>query len=69
VKMEPLDEDQLDFAFVTEVLSGWKPYEESDVELWKRMETMRPSATASSWEAFCEKHWSRFEHFFEVKST
>ena len=87
VKTEPLDEDQLDFAFVTEVLSGWKPNEESDAALWKRMETMvcslvfslglrapnprfqRPSATASSWEAFCEKHWSRFEHFFEVKPT
>jgi hypothetical protein len=40
VKTEPLDEDQLDFAFATQVLSGWKPHEESDAELWKRMETI-----------------------------
>lgn len=40
VKTEPLDEDQLDFVFVTEVLSGWKPHEETDAALWKRMETM-----------------------------
>lgn len=40
VKTEPLGEDQLDFAFATEVLSGWKPDEESDAALWKRMETM-----------------------------
>lgn len=69
VKTEPLGEDQLDFAFATEVLSGWKPNEESDAALWKRMETMRSSASSSSWEVFCEKHWSRFEHFFTNKST
>jgi hypothetical protein len=45
VKMEPLDEDQFDFAFATEVLSGWMPNEESDVALWKRMETMVRSLT------------------------
>lgn len=48
MKMEPLDEDQLDFAFATEVLSGWKPNEESDVALWKRMETMVRSPTFGS---------------------
>jgi hypothetical protein len=88
LKTEPLDEDQLDFAFATDVLSGWKPNEESDAALWKRMEIMvhllalftsvfagtnahsqRPSATASSWEAFCEKHWSRFEHFFSSQTA
>lgn len=67
VKTEPLEDDQLDFAFATEVLSTWKPNEECDAELWKRMETMRPSVTAPSWGAFCEKHWSRFEHFFADK--
>ena len=40
VKTEPLDGDQLDFAFATELLSGWRPNEESDAELWKRMETI-----------------------------
>ena len=87
VKMEPLDEDELDVAFATEVLSGWNPNEESDAALWKRMETtvcsltfslgpraanarsQRPCATAPSWEVYCEKHWSRFELFFETKST
>ena len=39
VKTEPLDEDNLDFAFATGVLSGWNPNEESDAALWKRMET------------------------------
>lgn len=39
VKMEPLEDDQLDFAFATEVLSGWNANEESDAELWKRMES------------------------------
>lgn len=64
VKTEPMDEDDLDFAFATEVLSAWKPNEENDAALWKRMDNMRPSATAPSWEAFCTKHWSRFDHFF-----
>jgi hypothetical protein len=40
LKTEPLDEDQLDFAFATDVLSSWKPNEENDAALWKRMETM-----------------------------
>ena len=40
VKTEPLDDDQLDFAFATDVLSGWNANEESDAELWKRMEIM-----------------------------
>jgi hypothetical protein len=47
VKTEPLDEDHLDFAFATEVLSGWKPNEESDAALWKRMETMACSLVFS----------------------
>jgi len=64
-----LEDDQLDFAFATEVLSGWNANEESDAALWKRMESIRPSTTALSWEAFCEKHWSRFEHFFASKSA
>ena len=40
IKTEPLDDDQLDFAFATNVLSGWNANEESDVALWKRMESM-----------------------------
>jgi len=64
-----LEDDQLDFAFATEMLSGWNANEESGAALWKRMETMRTSTTAPSWEAFCEKHWSRFEHFFANKPT
>ena len=40
VKTEPLDEDQLDFAFAVEMLSGWNANEESDGALWKRMESM-----------------------------
>ena len=86
VKTEPLEEDELDFAFATEVLSGWNPNEESDAALWKRMETtvcslifpwrpraanvrsQWPSATELSWEAYCVKHWSRFELFFVAKS-
>jgi len=69
VKAEPMDEDQLDFAFAVEMLSGWNANEESDAALWKRMESIRPSATAPSWEAFCEKNRSRFEHFFASKSA
>ena len=45
VKTEPLDEDQLDFAFAADVLAGWNANEESDAALWKRMESMvRPPA-------------------------
>lgn len=40
VKAEPLDDDQLDFAFATDVLSSWNANEESDAALWKRMESM-----------------------------
>lgn len=40
VKMEPMEEDQLDFAFAAEVLSKWNANEESDAALWKRMESM-----------------------------
>lgn len=40
VKTEPLDEDQLDFAFATDILSGWNANEESDAALWKRMGSM-----------------------------
>ena len=29
----------------------------------------RSCATASSWEEFCDKHWSRFERFFDSIST
>jgi archaellum component FlaD/FlaE len=38
VKMEPLDEVQLDLAFAADVLSSWNPNEESDEALWNRME-------------------------------
>jgi len=48
VKSEPLDEDQLDFAFATNVLSGWNANEESDAALWKRMESMVCSMVSSS---------------------
>lgn len=47
VKTEPQDEDQLDFMFATEVLSNWKPEEETDAALWKRMETMVRSQAVS----------------------
>ena len=47
VKTEPMDEDQLDFVFATEMLANWKPNEESDVALWKRMETMVRSPMVS----------------------
>jgi len=47
VKTEPLDEDQMDFAFATQVLSGWNANEESDVALWKRMESMVSSMVCS----------------------
>lgn len=40
VKTEPLDDDQLDFAFAVEMLSGWNANEENDAALWKRMESM-----------------------------
>lgn len=40
VKMEPLDDDQLDFAFAADVLASWNANEESDAALWKRMESM-----------------------------
>ena len=39
IKTEPLDEDQLDFAFAVDILSGWNADEESDAALWKRMES------------------------------
>jgi len=48
VKSEPLDEGQLDFAFATNVLSGWNANEESDAALWKRMESMVRSMVFSS---------------------
>lgn len=35
-----MDEDQLDFAFAVEMLSGWNANEESDAALWKRMESV-----------------------------
>jgi hypothetical protein len=38
VKMEPLEEVQLDLAFAADVLSSWNPNEESDEALWNRME-------------------------------
>ena len=40
IKAEPMDEDQLDFAFAVEMLSGWNANEESDAALWKRMESV-----------------------------
>ena len=40
VKTEPLDEDQLDFAFAADILTSWNANEESDAALWKRMESM-----------------------------
>lgn len=40
VKSEPLDEDQLDFAFAVDMLSGWNANEESDAALWRRMENL-----------------------------
>ena len=39
VKTEPVEAEELDFSFAAEVLSTWKPNEECDAELWKRMET------------------------------
>lgn len=87
VKAEPLDDDQLDFVFATEVLSSWNANEESDAELWKRMESLvcsqyfprffgttnariqKSCTSAPSWEVFCEKHRSRFEHFFANKQN
>ena len=48
VKTEPLDEDQLDFAFATDILSGWNANEESDAALWKRMGSMVRSQVFSS---------------------
>lgn len=48
VKTEPLDEDQLDFAFATDVLSRWNANEECDAALWKRMESMVSSLVFSS---------------------
>ena len=39
VKTEPLEDVELDFFFAAGVLSAWKPDEECDEELWKRMET------------------------------
>jgi hypothetical protein len=40
VKTEPLDDDQQDFAFATDVLSSWNANYESDEALWKRMGSM-----------------------------
>ena len=48
VKAEPLDDDHLDFAFAADVLSKWNANEESDAELWKRMETMVRALAFSS---------------------
>ena len=48
VKTEPLDEDQLDFAFAVDMLSGWNANEESDAALWKRMESMVRASVFSS---------------------
>jgi len=47
VKTEPLDEDQLDFAFAADVLASWNANEESDAALWKRMESMVHSLVLS----------------------
>ena len=48
VKTEPLDEDQMDFAFAADVLASWNANEESDAALWKRMESMVHSLVFSS---------------------
>jgi hypothetical protein len=48
VKTEPLDEDQLDFAFAVDMLNGWNADEESGAALWRRMESMVGALVFSS---------------------